>query len=85
MGIQFVGFVTLVVLALAATAYGLFSSKRSLGIALIAFVFTAFAVGGAWYAWAESQSALWTFGYITVASVSFTSGIRQFTGRSLIK
>ena len=81
MGIQFVGFVVMVLLALAVVGYGLFASRKSMVIALVALVVAFLAAGGAWYAWAESRDMAWTIGYAVVVVVSISSARRQFVGR----
>ena len=85
MGFGFVGFAVMILLALAVVAYGLFSSKRSIGIALIALAVAVLAAGGAWYAWAESHDIPWTIGYGMVTVISIASAARQFVGRTPIK
>ncbi len=80
MGFQFVGFVAMLLLALAVVAYGLFGPKRSLGIALIALAVTLLVAGGAWCAWAESHSISWTIGYGVVMVVSIAAAARQLVG-----
>ena len=85
MGFGFVGFVVMILVAMAVVAYGLFGPKRSIGIALIALAVAILAAGGAWYAWAESHDMPWTIGYGVVVVVSIASAARQFVGRTPIK
>lgn len=81
MGFEFIGFVVMVLLALAVVGYGLFASRRSTIIALVALAVAVLAAGGAWYAWAESRDLPWTIGYGVVVVVSIASAARQFVGR----
>lgn len=85
MGFGFVGFVVMILVAMAVVAYGLFGPKRSIGIALIALAVAILAAGGAWHAWAESHDMPWTIGYGVVVVVSIASAARQFVGRTPIK
>lgn len=62
------------------TVSGLFVRQRSIVIAVIALGVAVLAGGGAWYAWAESQSTGWTIGYLIVLVCAVASAARQFVG-----
>ena len=77
MGITFVVVALVAVLGLTAVFAALVNRRRSISLAVAAVLVAIVTAGGAWYAWTESQSALWTLGYGAVAVVSLVASIRQ--------
>ena len=80
MGLPSAIFILIGFLVLAVVISGLFSSQKSIGVALFSSVVVVLAVGGAFYAWSESHSVPWTIGYGTIACVSLVSAGRQLIG-----
>lgn len=78
MGITFVVVAVLFVAGLIAVLYGLVNRRRSILLAVVALLLALTAGGGAWYAWAESQSMPWTVGYGAIVVVSLIAAFRQF-------
>ncbi|HUG66294.1 MAG TPA: hypothetical protein VMM76_01005 [Pirellulaceae bacterium] len=78
MGITFVVVAVLCVAGLIAVLYGLVNRRRSILLAVVALLLALTTGGGAWYAWAESQSMPWTAGYGAIVVVSLIAAIRQF-------
>ena len=66
-----------VIAAMCVALWGLFSRRRSVIVGVIAGSVALLAAGLAWYAWAETQSILWTVAYGVVAVTSVASAIRQ--------
>jgi hypothetical protein len=69
-----------VIVALAFVVRGAFAKRRSIAVTLVALPLSVLAAGGAWYAFAESQSLPWTIGYGVVALVSIGVGIKHLAG-----
>ncbi len=69
-----------VIVALAVVAWGAFTARRSIAIAVVAMAVTVLAAGCGWYAFAESQSLPWTIGYGVVALLSAGVGIKHSVG-----
>lgn len=74
-------FILIGFLALAVVVSGLFSSEKSIGVALFSLVVAVLAAGGAAYAWTESHSLPWTIGYGVIAVLSVSSAAHQLLMR----
>lgn len=66
--------------ALAVVAWGAFSARRSIAIAVVSITVAVVAAGCGWYAFVESQSLPWTLGYVAPALLSLGVGIRHMIG-----
>ena len=70
----------LLVLALLVTvAYGTFNQYRQVPIGCLAIGVSLFAMLGAWHAWGESRSVLWTLIYGVQAVVGLIAATRNLT------
>jgi hypothetical protein len=65
-------------IGLVVVLYGLVNRRRSILVAVIALAVAVPGGGGAWYAWAESQSIPWTAGYGVIVVISLVASVRQF-------
>lgn len=69
-----------VVVAFVVVVAGAFRSGRSVVVAIVSLLFAILAAGCGWYAFAESRSLPWTFGYGVVSLMSLCVSVKNLIG-----
>ena len=78
MNIEGAAVVAVIIVASAITVWGIYTTRVSLLIGMIACVVALVAGTCAWHAWMETNSLPWTTAYVIICLLAVVSAVRQF-------